>query len=175
MSEYTEARFDSLRRAKVLKFRPAVLFLVPLAAILFQFYSKRLFFFFENLALPLLVTVYFSLMRRVPALGILIGCTIGLFQDALDGQPLGVYGITLTLVGYFAASMSLKIDAENPAVRLFLAFFFFFFHQVFYWVLVRALLGLDHPFHVANQLVLGVLNAALGLPLFALFDKLRQK
>lgn len=174
MTEYSE-RFDALRRGKVQKYRPAVLFLVPLAAILFQFYARRLFPFFENLSLPLLVTVYFSLMRRVPVVGILIGCAIGLFEDAIDGQPLGVYGITLTLVGYFSASMSLKIDAENPAVRLFLSFFFFFFHQLFYWVLVQALLGLDHPFHWANQLVLGVLNAALGLPLFAWFDRLREK
>ena len=101
----------------------------------------RFLTFLAYLELPLLVTVYFSLMRRSPITGILLGAGIGLAQDALSHQPLGMFGIVKTLVGFFAASFSQRFDLENSAVRLVLSFFFFFFHQFFYWVLDRALLG----------------------------------
>ena len=67
--------------------------------------------------------------------------SIGLVQDSLSHQPIGMFGIVKTLVGYFAASVSQRFDVENPIVTLILSFFFYFFHQFFYWVLARALLG----------------------------------
>lgn len=170
-------RYDIGRREKASnsQFRPAVWFLVPLVAVLFQFYAKRLSDFFENIDLALLVTVYFSLMRRVPALGILFGCLIGLAQDSLSALPLGVNGIVLTLVGYFAASMSLRIDVQNPAVRLFMSFMLFLAGQVIHWILTSAFLGQQVQFEFVTRLVLAILNAAIALPLFALFDRFREK
>ncbi|MCU0244945.1 MAG: rod shape-determining protein MreD [Bryobacter sp.] len=176
MSEYSDVLLAAgSRRNKVHKYRPAVLFLVPLVAILFQVYVPRFFEYLSALELPLLVTVYFALMRRQPLMGIFYGCTIGLVQDSLSHQPVGLFGIIKTLVGYFAASVSLKIDVANPAVRLFLGFFFYFFHQFFYWVLVRALLGQMIGFDVQMNLVLGVLNAAIALPMFHWLDKLKDE
>jgi rod shape-determining protein MreD len=96
-------------------------------------------------------------------------------QDSLSHHPLGIFGIVKTLAGYFAANVSVKIDTDNPAVRLALGAFFFLFHQFFYWVLVRALLGLDLQLELPQMLALAVLNAAVALPLFALFDKLKVK
>ena len=52
-----------------------------------------------------------------------------------------MFGIVKTLVGYFAASVGVRLDVEHPAIRFVLAFFFFFFHQFLYWVMARALLG----------------------------------
>ena len=174
MSGYLD-RYDLSRRSRVAHFRPAAFLLVPLAAILFQVYVPRFSEGARYLELPLLVTVYFSLMRRAPVVGTLFGCAVGLVQDSLSHHPLGIFGIVKTLVGYFAASVSLKIDVDNPAVRLVLGAFFFLFHQFFYWVLVRALLGQDMQFEVTQMLALGVLNAAVALPLFAMFDKLKVK
>jgi rod shape-determining protein MreD len=47
-----------------------------------------------------------------------------------------------------------------------------FFHQFFYWVLSRALLGEAVSFEPVQTLVLAVLNAAVAVPLFRILDKL---
>src|SRR6478672_341502 len=125
-----------LLKQGVSRFHAAALVAIPLAAILFQVYVPRFIERLSYLELPLLVTVYFSLMRRSPVAGVLFGAGIGLAQDSLSHNPLGMFGIVKTLVGYFAASMSQRFDVQNPWVRMVLSFFFFFFHQFFYWVLV---------------------------------------
>jgi len=119
------------------------------------------------------VTVYFALMRRSPVAGVLYGAAIGLAQDSLSPQPLGMFGIVKTLVGYFGASVSQRFAVENPMVRLVLAFFFYFFHEFFYWVLKRALLGEVVDFDLVQTLVVGVLNAAVAVPLFRTLDRLK--
>ena len=115
----------------VSKFNIAATIAIPLAAILFQVYVPRFFERLSYLELPLLVTVYFSLMRRSPVAGVLFGAGIGLAQDSLSHNPLGMFGIVKTLVGYFAASMSQRFDVQNPWVRLVLSFFLFLLPPVF--------------------------------------------
>ncbi len=119
------------------------------------------------------MTVYFALMRRSPVAGVLFGAGIGLAQDSLAKHPLGMFGIVNTLVGYFAASVSQRFDVQNPGVRLVLGFFFYFFHEFFFWVLTRALLGESLMFDPQKTIVLGLLNAAVAVPLYHILDKLR--
>ena len=123
--------------------------------------------------MPLLVTVYFSIMRRSPTVGVLIGMAIGLAQDSLSSHPLGLFGLVKTLVGYFAAYMAQRFDVQNPWSRLAIAFFFFVFHQFFYWVLGSALLGLPLSFEIGEVFVMAALNAAVAVPLYHILDKLR--
>jgi rod shape-determining protein MreD len=148
--------------------------LVPLAAVLFQVYLPRFFEYLGYLELPLLVTVYYALMKRQPIPALFFGSAIGLGQDSLSHHPLGMFGIVKTLVGYFAASVSMRFDVDNPLIQLLLGFFFFFFHQFFYWVLSRALLAQQVDFNVQQTFLFGVLNAIVALPLFALLDKIRE-
>ena len=164
----------SQRESRVSRFRPWVLFVIPLIAILFQVYVPLFFEFLSYLDLPLLVTVYFSLMRRSAVAGTFIGAFIGLAQDSLSKNPLGMSGIVKTLVGYFAASVGLRFDVDHAFIRLLLGFFFFFFHQFFSWVLARALLGQQVDFDLQRTLVLGLLNAIVALFLFNFLDRLRQ-
>src|SRR5437764_9021139 len=131
----------SQRESRISKFRPCVLLVIPLIAILFQVYVPLFFQFLAYLDMPLLVTVYFALMRRSPVQGTFIGALIGLAQDSLSKNPLGMYGIVKTLVGYFAASVGVRLDVEHVLIRLLLGFFFYLFHQFLYWVMARALLG----------------------------------
>lgn len=166
---------DNPRRGKAFRYRAVWLLLVGLGAISFQVYIPLFFRHLSYLELPLLVTVYFSLMRRQPMAGTFIGAAIGLVQDALSHQPLGVFGMVKTLVGYFAASVSLKIDADNTAIRLALAFFFFVFHQFFVWVLTRALLGHAVGFEIGETLVFALLNAFVAVPLFQILDRLKER
>jgi rod shape-determining protein MreD len=161
------------KAARVTRAQVATLAGISLAAIMFQVYVPRFLTFLAYLELPLLVTVYFSLMRRSPVIGILLGASIGLVQDALTPhQPLGMFGIVKTLVGFFAASFSQRFDLDHSAVRLILSFFFFFFHQFFYWVLDRALLGANLSFSPGQTLVLAILNSVVAVPLFRVLDRL---
>ena len=112
-------------------------------------------------------------MKRSTVPAVFFGAAVGLAQDSLSSQPLGMFGIVNTLVGYFAASVSMRFDVDNSTLRFFLGFFFFFFHQFFYWVLARALLGLSVNFDLQQTVVLALLNAAVAVPLFHVLDKLK--
>jgi rod shape-determining protein MreD len=154
------------------RFRIAALLVFPIAAVLFQVYVPRAFPYLGYLQLPLLATIFFALKRRDPILALLYGAGTGLLEDSLAHYPLGMFGIVKTLVGYFAASVGVRFDVENPVVRFTLAFFFYFFHQFLHWVLARALLGEPRPFSIQQSLILGVMNAVVAVPLFHLLDRL---
>jgi len=176
MSEFDDRLIaDPPRKARVSQFRPVVWLVIPLIAILFQVYVPRFVQSLSYLELPLLVTVYFSLMRRQPIAGGLIGAAIGLAQDSLSQHPLGVFGIVMTLVGYFAASVSLRFDVENLALRFMLSFLFFLFHRFFFWLISRSLLGLEMDIELAQMVILGFLNAVVAIPLFFILDRLRTE
>ncbi len=179
MSDFTSERLLTDhpvgRRTKGPKrLKPVALIAVPLASILFEVYVPRFLPYVGYLELPLLVTVYFALMKRNPVPGLFFGAIIGLAQDSLSNQPLGMFGIVKTLVGYFSASVSMRFDVENPLLQFILGFFFFFFHQFFFWMLSRALLGVNLEFDVQQTLMFGLLNAFVVVPLFAILDKLRE-
>jgi len=165
---------NSQRESQVSRFRAWVLVVVPLAAVLFQVYVPLFFQFLGFLEMPLLVVVYFALMRRSQIHGLLIGAVVGLAQDSLSKNPLGMYGIVDTLVGYFAASVGMRIDVDHSVIRLLLAFFFYLFHQTFYWVLVRALLGQQLVYEWQRILLVGILNGVVGVALFRFLDRLRE-
>jgi rod shape-determining protein MreD len=165
---------SSQREGQVSRFRAWVVVVVPLAAILFQVYVPLFFKFLSFLEMPLLVVMYFALMRRSQISGLLLGAVVGLAQDSLSKNPLGVFGIVNTLVGYFAASMGMRIDVDQGVIRLLLSFFFYLFHQLMYWVLVRALLGQQLAFEVQKTLLLALLNAVVGVSVFHFLDKLRE-
>jgi rod shape-determining protein MreD len=165
---------SSQREGQISRFPAWVMLVVPLAAILFQVYVPLFFEFLSFLEMPLLVVVYFALMRRSQVGGLLLGALVGLAQDSLSKNPLGMLGIVNTLVGYFAASVGLRLDVDHPLIRLLLAFFFFLFHQFFYWLLAHALLGQQVAFEFQRTLVLGLLNAVVGISLFHFLDKLRK-
>jgi rod shape-determining protein MreD len=165
---------NSQGESQVSRFRVWVLLAVPLAAILFQVYVPLFFQFLGFLEMPLLVVVYFALMRRSQIHGLLVGALVGLAQDSLSKNPLGMFGIVKTLVGYFAASVGVRFDVDNSLIRLLLAFFFFVFHQFFYWVMARALLSQQVAFELQKTLLVGLLNAIVGVSLFHFLDKLRE-
>ncbi len=177
MSEFGERLLADTKKKKTPGdyVRSFAFVLVPFLAILFQVYVPRFFGFLGYLELPLLVTIYFALTRRQPIAGVFFGAFVGIVQDSLSQQLIGMYGIVKTLVGYFAASVSMRFDVENPVLIGILSFFFYFFHQFFYWVLDRALLGHMTVFDPQQTFVYGLLNAAVALPLFHLLDKLRAR
>lgn len=169
------ALLHTQRDTQISRFRAWVLFLVPLGAILFQVYVPLFFQFLAYLELPLIVTIYFALMRRSPIGGLFVGALVGLAQDSLSKNPLGMFGITKTIIGYVAASVGLRLDVDHPLIRLVLGFLFFVFHHFIFWALSRGLLGQAMNFETQRTLVLGLLNAIVAVSLFHFLDKLKER
>src|SRR5882724_3532871 len=168
---------DNARQVRQARYAPWVYFAVPLGALLIQVYLPlfRPLQFVRYIELPLLATIYFAIMRRSQLSGLLIGILLGLAQDSLFYQKIGMYGISKTMVGYFSASVGLQFDVENAFVRAVLALVFYLFHQFLYWVLQRGLLDQPVPFDLQRELLLAVVNAFIALAVFHLLDKLRRR
>lgn len=176
MTETSEQiQVDRKARGAAFRMRPIAILLLPILAVLYKVYVSQ---FIEQLAyleLPLLVVLYFSLMWRNQLAALFYGASVGLLEDSLASHPIGLFGIAKTLAGYFAASVSLRFDVDHGAIRFILVFFFFIFHNVFYWVMEQALIGLPRPLEPAQTFIVAGLNAAASVPLFMLFDKMKER
>jgi len=164
-----------LRQNWFSRFQVVALGALTLVAIVSKFYLPRLIPDTEWLELPLLLTVYFGLMKHSQIASLFFGAFVGLAEDSLSpaNLPIGMYGITKTLVGYFAASVSLRFNVESVVVRLILSFFFYAFHAFFYWIMRRALLGQIVPFDPQETFVHGALNSVVAIPLFLVLDRMK--
>jgi rod shape-determining protein MreD len=121
------------------------------------------------------VTIYFGVSRRNPVTGMFLGGAIGILQDALShDNPIGLYGIAKTIVGYLASTVGARIDTQHPVSRLALIFLFFHLHQIIFAVTQRVLLNHPEPFFTLRLLVNSLATAAFGVALFALLDRLRR-
>ena len=176
MTETTEQILvDRKARGAAFRMRPLAIILLPFVAVLYEIYVSQFIAQFDYLKLPLLVVLYFSLMWRNQMAALFYGAAVGLLEDSLASHPIGLFGIAKTLAGYFAASVSLRFDVDHGAIRFILVFFFFIFHNVFYWVMAQALLGLPSPLEPAQTFIVAGLNAAVAVPLFMLFDKMKER
>src|ERR1700733_13551254 len=120
--------YTSRRELEEHHFHPAVTLLVPVAAILLQALLPKPFPRLAILDLPLIVIIFFAVSRRSPIAGALTGAVIGLLQDALTAQHLGINGIAKTIIGYAAASIGLQVDVEALSTRLLMNFVFSLLH-----------------------------------------------
>ncbi len=167
--------YTSNEQVEVYRFSLPVTILVPLAAIFLQAFLPLRLKFFHIFELPLLVTIFFAVARRSQMAGLITGAVIGLVQDSLTHQPLGVYGIAKTVVGYGASSLGVKLDVENAGARFLLTLFFYIVHEVVYFAVARGLVGLSLAWSWPRELGSAFANAALALPLFFLLDRFKQK
>jgi rod shape-determining protein MreD len=147
--------------------------MVPLAALVLQAWLPRLSGRYTWFDLPLVITVYFALGHRNPIQGTAMGAVLGLVQDALGPYAIGANGIAKTVVGYLAASVGIRIDVENSAIRLMLTFLLSLVSSSVFLVVMRVLLGLDLEWHWLNPLMVAVGNSFIALVLFPLLDKLQ--
>ena len=167
--------YTSQRQIEVYRFSLPVTVLVPLAAVFLQAFVPLRIPFFSVFDLPLLVVIFFAMARRSPMAGLLTGAAIGLLQDSLTGNHIGLNGIAKTVVGYGASSLGAKLDVENAGTRLLVTVGFYIVHQVLYFTIARGLVGLDLHWSWPRELIAAVANAVLGVFLFALMDRLKQR
>src|SRR5258708_23774892 len=113
--------------------------------------------------------------RRSTMAGLLHGAVIGLLQDSLTHQPLGLTGIAKPVVGYGASSLGVKLDVENAGTRLLITVAFYIINKVLYFTVARGLLSQDVHWSWPHELINAVVNGLLGVFLFAAMDKLKQR
>lgn len=167
--------YTSREEIEVHRFSLWVTLGVPLLALFLQAFLPVRLHFFALFDLPLLVTIYFGMTRRSPVSGLMTGCLIGLVQDSLTHQPLGLYGIAKTLIGFFASSLGVKLDVDSPLTRLLLPAGFYVLHQAIYFLVARGLVRqtLDWPW--LYTLGAALANGVFAVVLFAILDRFKQR
>jgi rod shape-determining protein MreD len=168
--------YMSRREVEQQSFSLPVAIFVPIGAILLQVLLPRLFAPLSILDLPLIVTLFFAVSRRSPIAGTTTGATIGLLQDVLTSQPIGVNGMAKSVIGYAAASLGSRIDVDNSSTRAVLTFGFSLLQSVLLYLIQRRLLGI-HGFHVLwlHELVRAVANTLIAVPIFLLLDRWKHQ
>jgi len=167
--------YTSGEQVEVYRFNLPATIGIPLAALFLQAFVPRRFPFFSYFDLPLLVTIFFGISRRNPISGLLTGAVIGLLQDSLGGLPLGLYGIAKTVVGYGASSLGVKLDVENAGARLLVILGFYLAHAAVYFTVARGLANLNVSWSWRHGILAGFANAVLGVVLFFVLDKFKQR
>jgi rod shape-determining protein MreD len=165
----------SREEIEVYRFGPVASLLIPLLALVIQaFIPLRLHFLSIYLDLPLLVTIFFAVARRSQVAGLLTGALIGLTQDALTHQAIGLYGISKTVVGYGASSLGVRIDVENPGTRLLVTSGFYLVHQGVYFLVARNILGTPMEWLWARTLLAALINGIVSIVLFTVLDRFKH-
>lgn len=167
--------YTSGEQVEVYRFSLPATVLIPLTAVFLQAWLPLRFPILKIFDLPLLVTIGFATARRSPLAGLFTGGLIGILQDALTHQPIGLYGISKTVVGFGASSLGIKVDVENPGARFLLTILFYVVHEISFFIIARGLVGLRMEWSWPHEIGSGVANAVLGILVYALLDRVKQR
>jgi rod shape-determining protein MreD len=166
---------DYRRDREIRHFPLAVYVLVPLASLVLQAWLPRVLGRFTYFDLPLLVVLYFSLVRRDPIHGTLLGAVVGILQDALTQGAIGIHGVANTVCGFLAASIGIRFVVENALLRVVMNFVFTLLAGLLVVFVTGGLLGLEMRWNFLTQVLVAAGNALIGLVLFPLLDRLQGK
>lgn len=167
--------YTSGEQVEVYRFSLPATILIPLTAVFLQAWLPLRFPILKIFDLPLLVVIGFATARRSPLAGLFTGGLIGILQDALTHQPIGLYGISKTVVGFGASSLGIKVDVENPGARFLLTILFYVVHEICFFIIARGLVGLRMEWSWPHEIGSGVANAVLGILVYALLDRVKQR
>ena len=164
---------DYRRELDIRRYPLAVYVLVPLAALVLQAWLPRLVGRFAYFDLPLLVVLYFSLIRRHPIHGTVLGAILGILQDGLTQGAIGIHGVANTVCGFLAASLGIRFVVENALLRVAMNFVFTLLAELLVVFVTRGVLGLEMHWNLLTQVLVAAGNALIGLVLFPLLDRLQ--
>ena len=161
------------REVEVFRVHPATLWVTILLALLLQTFLPLKIPLAGLMDFPLLVTVYFTLVRQNKIFGIALGTGLGLMQDALSHGYVGMFGMAKALVGYLAASAAIRFNVESLLARSVVTASLVLLHNLCMAGLQHALLD-SPPAFMALDLASAVLvNVALSLIVFPVLDRVR--
>jgi rod shape-determining protein MreD len=144
--------------------------LAPLAALVLQAWLPRLLHGYTWFDLPLVVTIYFALVRRDPIQGTMMGAGMGIFEDALTHHAIGANGIAKTVAGFLAGSVGVRIDIDNFIIRMMLTFLLSLLSSFIYVIIYRVLLGIDQEWRGLEELMKAVGTSVAAMVIFPLLD-----
>jgi len=162
------------RSVAVYQIHPAIILATALAALLLQTFLPLKLPLARMMDFPLLLVIYFALMRRNRMFGMGLGTALGLLQDALSHGYIGIFGISKAITGYLAASASTSFELESLLTRTVLTGVFVLVHNLCLIVLQHVLLESPPPFQLISTVSAILVNVALGLILFQLLDRFRR-
>jgi rod shape-determining protein MreD len=171
--------YTSREEIEVHRFSPVVTIGIPFLALFFSSFLPAAFHgrlhFLSIFDLPLLVTIFFGVARRNPVMGTITGALIGLAQDALTANYLGLFGIAKSVVGYAGSSIAAKIDVENPGSRFLLTVGFYMLHRSAYLLVQRGLVQESVPGDWMHHLLVAMANGLLAIAIFPLLDRFKSR
>lgn len=169
--------YTSREQVAAYEFNWLAVFLIPLIAIFIQAFFTAKLRWLAVLDLPMMVVIFFAVARRNQISGCVTGAIIGLLQDALGGpaHPIGIYGITDTIIGYMASSLGVKIDVENPGTRFLIVYGFFVIHEAVYYGVGHGLLRQPLHWSWSHVAIAALANAVVGLLVFQMLDRFKQR
>ncbi len=160
------------RQVEVHRVHPLIMALALFLALLLETYLPLKIHWTRLVDLPLLVTIYFALLRRDKVFGVILGTGLGIIEDALSHHYLGMYGMAKALVGYLAAASSVRFNLDALLPRIILTSVFVVVHNLFF-------IGLEHlpenaPPFVLSQFALSVAaNVGVALIVFQVLDRFK--
>jgi rod shape-determining protein MreD len=168
--------FTSREQVAVYEFSWLAVVLIPLVAIFIQAFLPTKIRWLPIIDLPMMVVIFFAVARRNPISGCVTGAIIGILQDLLGGpaHPIGMYGITDTIIGYVASSLGVKIDIENPGARFLIIYGFLVMHQALYYGVGHGLLGQSLQWSWSHVAISALANAVVGVLVFNVLDRFKQ-
>ena len=162
------------RPINVYRIHPLAMWITAFSALVLQTFLKARVPLARQFDLPLLVVIYFSVIRRSKVYGTLIGAALGLAADLLGASLIGIFGIAGALVGYFGAWASVQFDLEQFLGRLGLTAALVLLQSLVVEGLQRVLITAPQPFQLLDLASRVLLNAALALVLFQVLDRFRR-
>jgi len=162
------------RPVAVFQVHPAILTVAVLAALLLQTFLPLKLPLARLMDFPLLIVIYFALMRCDKVFGIALGTGLGLLQDALSHGYIGIFGIAKAIVGYLAASAGTRVELESLVARTVLTGVFVLVHNLCLAGLQHVLLEVPPPLQPLATASAVLVNVALGLIIFQILDRFRR-
>ena len=162
------------RPIAVFEIHPAIVSVAAFAALLLQTFLPLKLPLARLMDFPLLIVIYFALMRRERVFGMAVGTSLGLLQDALSHGFIGVFGIAKAIVGYMAASASTHFELESLTARTVLTGVFVLVHNLCLAALQHVILEAPPPFQPVAAASAVLVNVALGLIIFQILDRFRR-
>ena len=78
-------------------------------------------------------------------------------------------------MGYAASSLGAKLDVENVGARFLVTLGFYLVHQAVYFTVARGMVSLTMNWSWSREVLAGLANAVLGVGLYFLLDKFKQR
>jgi rod shape-determining protein MreD len=162
------------RPVEVFRVHPVALATAVFASVLAQSFLPLRFPLARYFDFPLIVTLYFALLRRNKIFAIGLGTFVGLLQDAFGSGLIGMHGMAKASVAYVAASAGVRFEMDRLLARFLLMAVLVPMHSLFLAGLRRLLLE-SPPSFGSHDLATGLLvNVGLGLLMFPVLDRFRR-